>query len=184
MKLAVVALVTTVMVTLSTPWQAGLAVLLTAVLYLCCGVPLVRAGLRALRPLWLFALLIMVWHLIIADPWTGLTLLGRIVTAVGVANLATMTTRFDDMLATLTTVLAPTRALGLQPKLLGFAMALVVRFTPMVCARGEQLAEGWRARSPKPARWQIVVPLALSTIDDAERVAEALRARGGVPRDP
>lgn len=183
-KLAMVTLVTTVMFTVSTPWQAGLAVTLTAALYLSCGLPLARAGLRALWPLWWFGLVIMVWHMLTGESGAGLTLLGRVAVAVGIANLASMTTRLDDMLATLTTVLAPARALGLQPKLLGFAMALVVRFIPVVRARREQLAEGWRARSPRPARWQILVPLALSTIDDAEQVAEALRARGGVPRDP
>ena len=37
-----------------------------------------------------------------------------------------------------------------------------------------------RARSHKKSGWRLVVPLTLSVLNDAEHVASALRARGGV----
>jgi biotin transport system permease protein len=37
-----------------------------------------------------------------------------------------------------------------------------------------------RARSAGKSGWRIVVPLTLSVLNDAEHVANALRARGGV----
>ena len=49
-----------------------------------------------------------------------------------------------------------------------------------IARQGSLLSEAWRARSPRRTGWQIVMPLAALAIDDAEHVAEALRARGGV----
>ncbi|PJE28084.1 ABC transporter permease, partial [Pseudooceanicola lipolyticus] len=42
------------------------------------------------------------------------------------------------------------------------------------------LAESWRARSPRRPGLRTILPLAALAIDDAEHVAEALRARGGL----
>ena len=38
------------------------------------------------------------------------------------------------------------------------------------------------ARSTKRSFWRISVPLALSILDDADLVSEALRARGGIKK--
>jgi biotin transport system permease protein len=56
----------------------------------------------------------------------------------------------------------------------------VIRFTPVLASKGAQLAQSWRARSAKRLSWRIVMPMTLLAIDDAEYVAEALKARGGV----
>lgn len=66
---------------------------------------------------------------------------------------------------------------------LGFAIVLVIRFIPVLRARAQGLIEAWRARSPRRAGWQVAFPITLLAIDDAEQVAEALRARGGPGRD-
>jgi len=63
---------------------------------------------------------------------------------------------------------------------IGVAMALVVRFTPVLAVKGRALSLAWRARSRRKVGWRILVPFAVLAIDDAEHVAEALRARGGI----
>ena len=50
--------------------------------------------------------------------------------------------------------------------------------------RSKSAASTWRARSPRRPGWQILMPVTLLAIDDAEHVAEALRARGGLDTDP
>ena len=60
------------------------------------------------------------------------------------------------------------------------AVGLVIRFTPVLIDRAERLAEAWRLRSTKRANWRLLAPLGLSVMDDAEQIAEAIRARGGI----
>ena len=93
--------------------------------------------------------------------------------------LVTMTTRFDDMVEVVLWLLSPLRRLGIRTAPIGFAIVLVVRFIPVLLAKARSLIEAWRARSPRRAGWQVALPIALVAIDDAEHVAEALRARGG-----
>ena len=81
-------------------------------------------------------------------------------------------------------LLAPLRHLGIRTAPIGFAMALVIRFTPVLFAKAGTLIDAWRARSPRRPGWQVVMPIALLAIDDAEHVAEALRARGGLDTEP
>jgi biotin transport system permease protein len=59
-------------------------------------------------------------------------------------------------------------------------MALVLRFTPTLADKGAQLSQSWKARSPKRAGWRVILPFTLLAIDDAEQVAEAIKARGGL----
>ena len=54
------------------------------------------------------------------------------------------------------------------------AMALVIRFTPVLADKGRLLILAWRARSRSKPGWRIVLPFAVTAIDDAERVADIL----------
>ena len=84
------------------------------------------------------------------------------------------------MIGMVTRVAIPFRWFGLNPKILGVSIAFFIRFLPVLIEKGGFLVESWRSRSTKPAGWRVVVPMALLALDDAETVAEALRARGGV----
>jgi biotin transport system permease protein len=149
-------------------------------LYALPGAGFLRQGARMLRPLWIFVAVVMVWHLVAGGPLAGLEISARLLAAVGLANLVTMTTRLDDMIAVAERVLAPFCRFGLDGRRLGLAIALVVRFTPVLARKGGLLVDAWRARSPRRPSWRIVGPFALLAIDEAEHVSEALRARGGL----
>jgi biotin transport system permease protein len=99
--------------------------------------------------------------------------------AVALANFVTMTTRLSDMLAVFQRLAQPMRPLGLSPRRLALVLALTVRFIPVMLDRLAQISEAWAARSPRRPRWRVLVPATLAALDDADRVAEALRARGG-----
>ncbi|MCE6951948.1 energy-coupling factor transporter transmembrane protein EcfT [Cereibacter sphaeroides] len=179
-KLAALAVATVMLMPLEAPASAGVAAAATAALYAAQGQRFAAHGLRMLRPLWPFLLILALWH-----GWTGEVARGaaialKLATAVALANLVTMTTRLDAMIAVLERLARPFRHIGLQPHVLAISIALVIRFTPVLLARAERLAEAWRARSPRRPTWRIVVPLALGALDDAEQVAEAIRARGGL----
>jgi biotin transport system permease protein len=178
LKLGAVAVVTTGIFVLSDPRALALAGAAVVALHLSAGAVFARAGLRLLRPLWPFVVIVGLWHLWTSDPLGGVAILFRMVTAVALANFATMTTRLSDMLAVFEWLARPL-APFLPPRRLALAFALVIRFIPVMLDRMGQIDASWRARSSRRPRWRVLVPATLAALDDADRVAEALRARGG-----
>lgn len=179
-KLGALAVASLALMPVDTLLPAVLATGATAALYAAQGRRFATHGLRMLRPLWPFLLVLALWHGWSAEIARGLLIACKLVTAVALANLVTMTTPLDAMIAVLERLARPFARLGLAPHVLAVSIALVIRFTPVLLARAERLAEAWRARSPRRATWRIVAPLALGALDDADQVAEALRARGGL----
>lgn len=178
-KLAALALGTMTLFALTAPLPLVGAATLAAALYATGGPRFAATGLRLLRPLWPFVLIVGLWHLWIADPSGGVAILLRMLTAVALANFVTMTTRLSDMIAVFQTLARPLGPLGLSPRRLAIAMALVIRFIPVMLDRMDQITQAWAARSPRKPRWRVLVPTTLAALDDADRAAEALRARGG-----
>jgi biotin transport system permease protein len=156
-----------------------------ALLYLAEGRRFARAGLRQLRALLPFLLVIVVYHAATGTIPAGAVVALRLLSAVAAANLVTMTTRLEDMMAVVEAALRPLQRLGLNVGALAVAVALVVRFTPALAEKVGRLIEAWRGRSARRAGWRIVPPFLLLALDDAEHVAEAIRARGGIePQRP
>ena len=180
LKLAVVCVGTAVIFALGSPAVSAAVCGVVFGLYALPGTKFLREGLDGLRVLWPFLLLIALWHGLTGTFGTGIGVALQLLAAVGLANLMTLTTRLDDLSAVVERLAQPLRPLGARPERFGLAIALVIRFVPVLLGRGEQIMEAWRARSPKRPRWQVLAPIALSAIDDASQVAEALRARGGI----
>ena len=157
----------------------ALALAFVVALHVPCGAVFLRAAAGMLWPLWPFVGIVLVWHLWIAAPAAGANVVLRLVAAVGAANLVTMTTRLTDMIAVIERLARPFGRAGLSPRLVALAIALVIRFIPVLSVRALQLSQAWRARSPRRAHWPLLVPVTLAALDDAEHVADALRARGG-----
>ncbi|WP_353476307.1 CbiQ family ECF transporter T component (plasmid) [Salipiger sp. H15] len=179
-KLAALSLATVGLFTLQQPWSLALALAAVIALVLSGGLRFATEAARSLRILVPFLALIAVWHAATGQVAEGIAVALRLMAALGLANFVTMTTRLTDMVAVASFLLAPLRRFGLSTRALELSVALVVRFTPSIARKGGLLTEAWRARSARRAGWQVVMPLAALAIDDAEHVAEALRARGGL----
>jgi biotin transport system permease protein len=179
MKLGLMALATTVLFALTAPLPLVVAFAGVAGLYLTGGGRFARAGLRLIWPLWPFLVIVGLWHFWTRDPAGGSTILLRMVSAVALANFVTMTTRLSDMIAVFQWLARPLAVFGLSPRRLALAVALVIRFIPVMLDRLSQITQSWSARSPRRPRWRVLVPATLAALDDADRAAEALRARGG-----
>ena len=178
-KLAALCLWTALLFHLSLP-ALGVAAALTAALPLTCGATFATTSARMLRPLWPFVLIVALWHLYLHDPAQGAAILLRMVTAVAAANFVTMTTGLSAMIAVLTRLAHPLARLGLSPRRLALAVALMIRFLPVLLLKADLIRDAFRARSPRRPGWRILTPILLAALDDAETVADALRARGGV----
>ncbi len=179
-KLSMLCVATTVLF-LSTSLVFHVIAFATCVaIYAIPGRVFLTSGLRRLTFLWMFLAVIFVWHALTETLIEGAVIALRMLTAVALANLVTMSTKIADMIDLINWVLTPLRRLDLRTRPFEIAIALVVRFTPVLVQKGSALSDAWRARSPKSPRWRIVVPFTVLAIDDADHVAEALRARGGV----
>lgn len=179
LKLGLLALATTGLFLMARSEALGLAALATAALYATGGTRFATTGARLLRPLWPFLVIVGLWHLWTGAMAEGAAILARMLTAVALANFVTMTTRLSDMIEVVQRIARPLAFFGLSPRRLALAMALVVRFIPVMLERMDQIVQSWRARSPRRPRWRVLVPATLAALDDADRAAEALRARGG-----
>ena len=178
-KLLALAGVTVGLFQLGTPLALAAAALAVGALLASGGRVFLRESFAMMRPLWPFVLIVALWHLFTADISGGAVVILRMATAVAAANFVTMTTRLSDMLVVIERLLSPLKFLGLRPRPLALALALVIRFIPVMLTRIEAITLAFRARSPRRAGWRILMPATLAALDDAERVADALRARGG-----
>lgn len=158
----------------------GIAFIGVLILHRLVGRGVLSYGMRLFRPLIFMGTVILIYHIATGQFLTGVNVVLRILAMVGLANLVTMTSRLDDMIALVEWMLHPLRVLGVNTRAIGIAIAMVVRFTPVLAAKGAALIESWNARSARRTNWRVVMPLCLLALDDADHVAEALKARGGI----
>lgn len=137
------------------------------------------SALRALRPLAMVLAFVLGLHALLGSFETGLLVGLRLATLFLLASLVTLTTRMDEMIDALRPVLRPVAWVGLSERRLALAIALVIRFTPVIVDMGSRLQEAHRARSGRKGHVKLVAPLCLQALNAADHVAEALVARGG-----
>ncbi|RWR31828.1 energy-coupling factor transporter transmembrane protein EcfT [Sinirhodobacter populi] len=179
-KFGALALAMAVLVAFDDPWPLAAAALIAVGLHATLGPRGLRAGAVAMRPIaWIIGLIV-IWQLVTGTPREALVLALRIFSMVGLATFVTLTTPLPDLIALVERLAAPLARFGLSPRLPALAVAMVLRFIPVLRGRMEMLALAWRARSRKRPGPRLIVPMVLSLLDDSDHLAEALRARGGL----
>ncbi|WP_371345103.1 CbiQ family ECF transporter T component [Ancylobacter sp. IITR112] len=180
-KLLALALISLIAAPLdSLPWLAGLLLAVLA-LYASLGKPAL-AQIALLRPLWPLFLILLAFHWWNGDPRAGLVVLARILAMVLLANAVTMTTRMDAMMDAVEPLLRPLALVGVSPRAVALAVAMMIRFVPLLFALWEALNESWRARTGRRGGWRLLAPFCIQTLRLSHHTAEALAARGGAPR--
>lgn len=179
-KLAGLCLATLVLFSFEALWFQILTLCGALLIYATPGRQFFVTGMVRLKILWPFLVLILLWHVLTRDFENGAVIALRMISAVALANLVTMTTKLSDMVKVVTWLTTPLRKVGMRTRSLELAIAMVIRFIPVLVEKGHLLALSWRARSAKRLGWRTIIPFAVLALDDAEHVAEALRARGGL----
>jgi len=179
-KLIGLALVSVGLFFLTEPALLAVAAGLAVALAWCVGG---AALFRALRPVGLMLVFAFVAHGALGDWMLGLTVISRITAILMLATAISASTGISEMLAVLDRLTAPLRLVGVSTRPISIACLLTLRFAPLLGARWQALAEAWRARSPRAPRWRLVTPFTISALDDADRTAEALAARGAFAGD-
>ncbi|MBB6308549.1 energy-coupling factor transporter transmembrane component T family protein [Xanthobacter tagetidis] len=176
-KLAGLALGSIALLPLQDPRLLALALALVLVPYAALG----RRGMARLTqwaPLVPLLAIIGIIQALAETPAAALASVLRILAMVLMADLVTLSTRLDDMMEALGVVLRPLGAVGLDPRRLALAVALVLRFVPVLAASWRAREEAWRARSPRRPRLAVFAAFFAGALRGADQVAEALDARG------
>ncbi|MHA7880995.1 MAG: energy-coupling factor transporter transmembrane component T family protein [Saccharospirillum sp.] len=147
-------------------------------------------GTGGLARMWIIKPLLPLFLMIFAVQWwtqsfaSALVLLQRMLVLILLANLITLTTRMDAMMDAVLPLLSPLRWIGFRTERIAFAVALLVRFVPVLMAVMLNLLEAWKARGGGRAVWQLAIPMMINAIRLSDHVAEALAARGGISHLP
>lgn len=156
----------------------GAALLLTGLVYLSTGVGL-REGLRRLRPVLFTIAFLAAVNLLLLTPLEALVTTLRLVAILFLAAAVTASTAIADFMAAVTDLARPLERLGLMKAAdLGLAFGLVLRFVPEIAGRYEALKEAHAARGVPVKLSRLLGPLIIATLKDADRIAEAIDARG------
>lgn len=160
------------------PVVLGAAMVLTGLLYLSTGVGMAE-GFRRLRPVLFTIAFLAAVNLLLLSPLEALVTTLRLVAILFLAAAVTASTTIADFMAAVTDLARPLERLGLLKAAdLGLALGLVLRFVPEIAGRYEALKEAHAARGIPVKLSRMLGPLIISTLKDADRIAEAIDARG------
>jgi biotin transport system permease protein len=115
--------------------------------------------------------------------WTAgwqiaVTVVGTLVVAVVGAALISLTTRVTDLLDVIARLLQPARAIGVDPERVALLLALTIRAVPVIAGTLQEARDARRARGLEHSTRALVTPIVVRTIRHADRVGDALAARG------
>lgn len=151
---------------------------LTGLLYLSTGVGL-QQGLRRLKPVLFTIAFLAAANLLLLSPEEALVTTLRLIAILFLAAAVTASTTIADFMAAVTDLARPLERLGLMKAAdLGLALGLVLRFVPEIAERYEVLKEAHAARGIPVKLSRMLGALIISTLKDADRIAEAIDARG------
>ena len=145
-------------------------------LFMIAHVP-VRAAVGQIIPI-LFILLIAVPIQGLLSGWLVAALMaGRLLVAVALAALFTMTTTVTAVLEAFQTLLRPFRRF-IDPDRVGLLVALTIRCIPLVSDIVREVLEARTARGTQWSLMSIAVPVVVRSLYAADALGEALIARG------
>lgn len=103
---------------------------------------------------------------------------GGLVVAVTAASLVSATTRVADMTDAIVRIVAPARRIGIDPERVGLVIALAIRSVPVLLDGLRVVREARQARGMRLTPDTLLTPLVVRAVRHADRVGEALAARG------
>ena len=160
-----------------TPVSVTVGVVVTAVALLVSRLP-PRACWDLLRPAIFVGVIVGALQLWFAGPVTAAVTVGWLVTAVVAAGLVTATTPMQELLDTVTSLVGPLRRVGVDPDRVALTLALAVSSVPVIARLAGEVQQARMARGAERSARAFVVPLVIRTVRHADRLGEALRARG------
>ena len=176
-KLLALLIGTTALVVVRSPAAVGVA---AAVVLAFASVARIPAHLawQQIRPLR--------WFVLVLAPlqwWSGgaraaVVVVGTLLVSVLGAAVVTLTTRVSAMLDVIERAAGPLRRFGVDPERGALVLALTIRAVPVLASTAGEVVEARRARGLQRSPRALLVPLVVRTLRHADRLGEALVARG------
>lgn len=152
------------------------ALLLVIALYAVARIPgrILLGQVRAVAVVLALFFLVQLW---LTDWVVAAVTALRFLALILLASLVTLTTRSSDMIEALERGLARLTWLGIDPAKVSLAIALVLRFVPVIQAVFADVREAQAARGRERSLFALAVPVIVRTLKMADEIAEAIDAR-------
>lgn len=167
--------VTVIALVPSLVWLGG-AASVVALLFVLARVPFALAWRQVMPIVWLLAFAVPVQ--VLFGGWEVAALMAlRLLLAIALAALYTLTTPVSATLDAVTTLLSPFRR-WIDADRVGLALALTIRCVPLLAELVREVVEARRARGAEGSLLALAVPVIVRALRTAEHLGEALAARG------
>lgn len=153
------------------------AVPLAFAVYLSTGLGF-RRLVSELRGTAMLLAFVFIFHVLAGSPEDGVAAVARFASLILLAAAVTLTTPVSEMAALVERLLGPLAPLGVNPAKVGLAIALAIRFIPLIAEEYRQIREAQAARGLQRNLLALVVPLVIRTLKAADDLADAIEARG------
>ncbi|MFF2277465.1 energy-coupling factor transporter transmembrane component T family protein [Agromyces sp. NPDC058126] len=175
-KLGLLAVLVTVVALQSSLLALGIAAGATALLFLPARLPVAAVWGQIAPILWVLAFAVPVQWLFAG--WEAAATMGlRLVIAVALAALYTLTTPVTATLDAMQTLLRPFRR-WIDADRVGLALALAIRCVPLLADIVREVLEARKARGAEGSIVALAVPVIVRALQTADHLGEALIARG------
>lgn len=133
---------------------------------------------QQLRPLRWFVLALVPLQLWAGGWRAAVVSVGTLLVTVTAAAVVTLTTRVTAILDVIEHLTTPLRRFGVDPERIALVLALAIRAVPVLASTLDEVRDARRARGLERSPRALLVPLVVRTLRHADRLGEALAARG------
>lgn len=158
-------------------WQPVALLAAIAVVYLVARIPW-RSALAQVRPLLALLVALAIFQTVFAGWEKAVVVCGCILALAALASLVSLTTRTDDLVDVVVRMAQPLRRFGVVPERIGLLVSLGIRSVPVVVGLAQEVRDAQRARGASARPIAFLVPLVVRSLRHADKVGEALAARG------
>lgn len=146
-------------------------------IYLSTGAPF-RMLVAQLRGPAVLLAIIFAFHAVFGTLADGVLTVARFATLILLASAVTLSTPISKMSELVEWLLGPLRPIGVNPEKVGLAIALAIRFIPLIAEELRHIREAQAARGLATNPLALIVPLVIRTLKVADELADAIEARG------
>lgn len=162
---------------LSRPWHVALALGAVVLLYVAARIPW-RTAVAQVRPLAWFLGALAAFQAVVAGWEKATVVVGGMLALVQLAALVSLTTRTTAVVDVVVRCARPLRRVGIDPERLGLLVALAIRSVAVVIELARDVRDAQLARGARSSPLAFIVPLVVRSLRHADRLADALVARG------